>query len=83
MCIPVVNLTAVSQLPQDLHPLVNSKTQRNRSDFIQIMQVSVPADAVNFFPSKMSCMPSQFRNLPYDFTKKKVVTGDVSKERKK
>lgn len=48
MCIPVVNLTAVSQLPQDLHPLVNCKTQRNRSVFIQIMQVSLPTDAQLF-----------------------------------
>lgn len=48
MCIPVVNLTAVSQLPQDLHPLVNSKTQRSRSVFIQILQVSLPADAQLF-----------------------------------
>lgn len=45
MCIPAVNLTAVSQLPRDLHPLVNYKTQRNRSVFIQIMQVRLPADA--------------------------------------
>lgn len=82
MCIQAVNLTVVSQLPQDLHPFINCKTQRSRSVFIQIMQVSLPADAVIFFPSEISCMLSQFRKSARWFHKK-VVTGDVWKGRRK